>query len=81
MSGTGNSFDIFRAQIIHAVVGRETVVIEDDGTLDRICHRLVEAEEVHSLLRNLGYGASWDTLTQLAQLVPHSTTMLIRPKK
>jgi hypothetical protein len=81
MDNAVDSFDIFRAQIIHAVVGRETVVVEDDGALDRLCERLVEAETAHSILRSLGYGTSWNSLPELVRLVPHSTTMLIRPKK
>lgn len=73
--------DAYRARIIHAVAGREVIVVEDIAALDRICQRLVEAEEVHEILRALGYGKSWNSIVELAQMVPHSTTMLIRPQK
>jgi hypothetical protein len=73
--------DAYRARIIHAVVGRKPVAVEDIAMLDRICQRLVEAEEAHEILRSLGYGKAWDSVAELAQLVPHSTAMLIRPKK
>jgi hypothetical protein len=55
--------------------------VEDIAALDRICQRLVEAEEAHEILRSLGYGKAWDSVAELAQLVPHSTAMLIRPQK
>lgn len=73
--------DAYRARIVYIVVGRQPVAVEDIAALDRICQRLVEAEEVHEILRALGYGKSWNSIVELAQLVPHSTTMLIRPQK
>jgi hypothetical protein len=73
--------DAYRAQIIRAVVGRKPIAVEDIAALDRICQRLVEAEEAHEILRSLGYGKAWDSVAELAQLVPHSTALLIRPQK
>jgi hypothetical protein len=73
--------DIFRARIIHAVVGREVIVVEDIAALNRICERLIEAEQAHAILRQLGYGKPWSTIAELAEMVPHSTAMLIRQKK
>jgi hypothetical protein len=75
------SFDIFRSQIIHAVTGKEHVAVENPGALDRFCQRLVEAEEVHTILKNCGYGCSWSSFVERARLIPDSTTMLIRAKK
>jgi|KBSMisStandDraft_5_1062788.scaffolds.fasta_scaffold3194238_1 hypothetical protein len=73
--------DAYRACIIRAVVGRKPIAVEDIAALDRICQRLVEAEQAHEILRALGYGKRWNTLAELAEMVPHSTAMLIRQKK
>jgi phosphoribosyl-ATP pyrophosphohydrolase len=69
------------ARVVYAVVGKKPVAVEDIDALDRICQRLVEAEEAHEILHALGYGKRWNTLAELAQMVPHSTALLVRPKK
>lgn len=72
---------ILRKQIVRAVVGRKVVAIEDESALDRICQRLAEAEQAHEILKALGYGQPWNSIDELAQMVPHATVMLVRLRK
>jgi hypothetical protein len=78
---TGGSADAYRCHITYSVTGKSRAAVEYPVALDRICERLVEAEQAHAFLLALGYGKRWDSLPELAQLVPHSTAMLIRQKK
>lgn len=78
--GSG-SVDRYLSYIFYVVTGRSQGVAMDFGALNRIAERLVEAERAHEILRALGYGKAWDSIAELAQMVPHSTTMLIRQRK
>lgn len=64
---------IYRDRIIRAVVGTRPAILAkaaDTTALDRICSRLVDAEEAAQLLCAKGYGSPCQSLADLVRKLP-----------
>ena len=68
---------IYRHQLIRAVLGTRPAILAkeaDTAALDRMCQRLVDAEEASSLLCAKGYGHPSQSLADMIKALPEAAT-------
>jgi len=64
---------IYRDHIIRTVFGKRPAMAFkefDTDALNRLCERLADAEDAKRIMRNKGYGQPWESLVDLARLLP-----------
>lgn len=64
---------IYRDRIVRAVLGMRPAILAkeaDTAALDRMCHRLADAEEAIQLLCAKGYGVPSQSLVDLVRALP-----------